>query len=282
MTAGAVAAGGAAASAGKQAAPAKAATTAKPPLPIGLVQTVVGLSLLALGAALSMRADLGTSAISCIPFVVSQFTPVTVGVLSMALQAILVISQVIILRRDAGISQVLQIPVAFFIGFMIDVWVGVVKVVPVGPYWSRAVVCVVSVACTALGVALFVHGGITCAPAEGFALAVSTRTGISFPVMKTVTDVSMAVIAVLVGFVAMGRLAGVREGTVLAVLCVGFLSKQFSKLLFRDKSTQHAAELPVEGVESLDASAEPLAEAIEAVEEGAKGLLEDAEQVVAA
>ena len=35
--------------------------------------------------------------------------------------------------------------------------------------------------------------------------------------------------SILIGLVALGRVEGVREGTVAAALCVGLASKQFSK-----------------------------------------------------
>lgn len=51
---------------------------------------VLGLIVMAFGVALSIRADLGTSPISSLPYVVSLFTPLTVGTATIAMHCVLV------------------------------------------------------------------------------------------------------------------------------------------------------------------------------------------------
>ncbi len=62
-------------------------------------------------------------------------------------------------------------------------------------------------------------------PGESFVRAVVFRWKTEFGITKICFDVSMAVIAAVLSFVLAGRLDGVREGTVVAALLVGFIAR---------------------------------------------------------
>lgn len=59
----------------------------------------VGLTIMAFGVAFSIKAGLGTSPISSLPYVLSQFTPLTVGTATIALHITLILLQILLLRR---------------------------------------------------------------------------------------------------------------------------------------------------------------------------------------
>ena len=56
-------------------------------------------------------------------------------------------------------------------------------------------------------------------------------TPFKFGNMKVALDVTLVVLSVAAGFIFLGRLEGVREGTVAAALLVGQVSKIFSRYL---------------------------------------------------
>ena len=49
--------------------------------------------------------------------------------------------------------------------------------------------------------------------------------------MKVITDVSLVVAAVLLSFIFLADLYGVREGTIAAAICVGLVSKMVIRLI---------------------------------------------------
>lgn len=53
----------------------------------------------------------------------------------------------------------------------------------------------------------------------------------NFETTKVIFDTSMAVIAAVLSFVFSGQLSGVREGTIIAALLVGFIAKMLGKKL---------------------------------------------------
>lgn len=206
---------------------------------------LAGLAVLTSGIALSKTSNLGTSAISGIPCVLSFVTPLSMGTASMIVNGLLVLIQVALLRRATGLAQLLQLPFVILMGVLIDVWNTAFSWVGADTYLVQALLCLASIFLTAVGVSLIVHSGLTSAPAEGLALVLSGRTGIPFSRTKTAVDCCLAGGAVLLSLVFLGRLEGVREGTVVAVLCVGFLSRQVSRFLFERR--QAPETVPAKG-----------------------------------
>lgn len=67
-------------------------------------------------------------------------------------------------------------------------------------------------------------------PGEGMVLAFSVVLRKSFGTVKVWNDVTLVLLAVILGFVCLGHVAGVREGTVVSAFLVGFLIKGIAAL----------------------------------------------------
>ena len=89
------------------------------------------------------------------------------------------------------------------------------------------------VGCAVLGFGVFmeVAANVIMLPGEATANTISTITGRDFGTVKVCVDVSMCVIAVLLSLLLFRELQGVREGTVVSALLVGFLSGLFQRCL---------------------------------------------------
>lgn len=70
----------------------------------------VGLVIMSFGIACSIKAELGTSPVSSLPFVLSQFTPLSVGIASVLVNATLILLQILLLRRQYDPIQLIQLP----------------------------------------------------------------------------------------------------------------------------------------------------------------------------
>lgn len=82
---------------------------------------IAGILLIGNGVALTIRSDLGTSPISSIPYVLNLILPnITVGTFAIIINLIMVLIQVIILKKKSSINQLVQIPLLFLLGFSID------------------------------------------------------------------------------------------------------------------------------------------------------------------
>ncbi len=187
------------------------------------VLLVTGLFIMACGIAMSKRAELGTTPISCIPAVLS-YTSLTIGTWTVIFNTLMVLAQVLLLRREFQRFQLLQIAVGFLIGAFTDIWMMLMDpfVNPAG-YPAQWAFCVLSVVILGFGVMLEIRSNVLMAPGEGLVLALSRVTGVPFPRMKVVSDVSMVAVGVLLSLLLNGGLFGVREGTVFAAITVGFV-----------------------------------------------------------
>ena len=197
---------------------------------------LVGLSIMAFGVAFSIKASLGTSPISSVPYVISLFTPLTVGTATITMHCVFILLQILILRKNYHPIQLMQLPVAFFFGYLTDFGVWAVQGITCNTYWQQWIVCLIGILLVAVGVSFEVKAGVVVLAGEGVVLAIcKVLPKVKFGYMKVGFDVTLVVIACVLSIVFTGRLQGVREGTVAAALLVGLIAKQLGKLLARWK-----------------------------------------------
>ena len=193
---------------------------------------LAGLSIMAFGVAFSIKASLGTSPISSVPYVVSLFAPLTVGTATIVMHCVFILLQILILRRNYHPIQLMQLPVAVFFGYLSDFGVWAVRGIHCSTYWQQWIVCLIGILLVAAGVSLEVKAGVVVLAGEGVVLAIcKVLPKIKFGYMKVGFDVTLVVIACILSFTFTGHLQGVREGTVAAALLVGLIAKQIGKLL---------------------------------------------------
>ena len=191
----------------------------------------VGLFIMSFGVGLSVKATLGTSPISSIPNVLNIITGLTVGTTTIIFNVLLVVLQIIILRKRFDPIQLIQIPVSIAFGFLCDFALWCLNGMVVESYWSQWMVCGAGILLVALGVSMEVAGNVATLPGEGTVLALCRITPIKFGYMKVICDSSMVVIAAALILIFHHKLEGVREGTVAAAILVGLIAKLFNKFM---------------------------------------------------
>ena len=127
------------------------------PIPNMLLRCIImitGLGFVAFAVALSRATGLGTSPISCVPAVLSYITPYTIGAITFFMNLIFIALQVVLLRRDFKIVQLLQIAFVGLFSLMIDLFVPLCHVFPMDNYAWQLFFTLISIICTAFGVFL--------------------------------------------------------------------------------------------------------------------------------
>lgn len=186
---------------------------------------LVGLFISSLGVSLITKADLGTSPISAIPYVLSLHFPLTLGQFTVAFSLFLILLQLLMLRRRFKAEHLLQIPIS--VAF-IDLTMVLLDFLEPQAYPAKVVSLLIGCVVLAFGVFLEVLGDVAMLPGESFVRAVVSIWKTDFGTTKICFDVSMTVIAVVASFVLAGLLTGVREGTLIAALLVGFIARLFA------------------------------------------------------
>ena len=192
---------------------------------------IIGVSIMSLGIALSLKSTLGTPPISCIPAVLAVAFPMTVGEFTIIFNALLVLFQMLLLRKIT-ISQIAQMLVCILFGYMIDFNLSVITFINPSDYISQWILLIVSCFVLAFGLVIEVKSDITMLPGDGSVVAIGEVLN------KDITVVSIGVILALV---FIGHLEGVREGTIFSAITVGFII-QFYNNIFGEKIDDYFKE----------------------------------------
>ena len=192
---------------------------------------IIGLLVNSIGVSLITKAELGTSPISSIPYVLSLNYPLTLGTFTVSFSLLLMALQLLILKRDFKLEHVLQIPVSFLFGVFIDLSMMMLSFVHSEFYFIKDVYLLISCIILGIGVYMEMLADVVMLPGESFVRAVVYRWKTEFGLTKVVFDVSMTVMAGILSFLFSGKLLGVREGTIVAAILVGFIARLIAKKL---------------------------------------------------
>ena len=192
---------------------------------------LVGLFVNALGVSLVTKASLGTSPISSIPYVLSLNFPLTLGNFTIIFSIFLIVLQIIILRKNFKLENILQIPVSIAFGYFIDLTMYMFFWVNPQNYIVKVIALLAGCLVLGFGVYIEVVADVVMLPGESFVRAIVMTCNTNFGTTKIIFDSSMAVIAGVLSFTFSGRLNGVREGTIIAAMLVGFIARLLGKKL---------------------------------------------------
>ena len=193
---------------------------------------LIGLFVASLGVAFSTKAGLGTSPVASVPYSVSLVNhALSFGWWLNVLSLIQITVQVALLRkRCKPIEIVIQTAVAFLYGYLTDFSCRILNGVQPAAYVARFALMLVGCIVLALGIWIQYKGGVAMMPGEAMNRAISIVTGKRYENVKVFFDVLYILIATVVCLVFIGRLAGVREGSVIAALLVGNIIKGYNRV----------------------------------------------------
>lgn len=197
------------------------------------VLLVIGLFFSAIGVAVTKRGDLGVSPISSVANVIAErFTFFTLGNWLIVWNCVLIVGQIILLRKKFNPVQLLQIPLSFLFGWFTDFGVWCASFIPADIYPVRLLMVMVGTVILGFGITLCVIANVVMNSGEAFVKAVSDTIHKNFGNVKIVFDISCVILAVILSLTFFDfKIVGTREGTVIAALCTGLVVKFFSKLL---------------------------------------------------
>ena len=192
---------------------------------------LVGLFVNGLGVSFITKAGLGTSPITSIPYTLSLgFTP-TVGMFTLVFNIFLVILQVILLRRNFQLQNLLQLPIIALFSFFIDLTMSLLGFMQPETYAMKVVSLIVGCLILGFGVFMEMVANVAMLPGEATVRAVSDVFSTDFGKTKIAFDSSMTIIASILSFIMFKHLDGVREGTIVAAILVGFIARLFKKYI---------------------------------------------------
>jgi len=205
---------------------------------------ILGLFVVALGVRISLIANLGLGPGTAMALTINNFIPIKEGIAiySFLITIVVVIIQILILRRDFKPVSLVQIVFSFIYSlFIAYVDPLVAWWIPTG-YVMRFIQLVVSVILTGLGIFFVVKSKIIPMPPECLIFAVQTKIKSSVGTLRTCYDCSNLLVAIILGFLftlihdkftVLNFLnnSGIREGTVISAVFAGIFVNIFDKIM---------------------------------------------------
>lgn len=198
---------------------------------------LISLFLLALGVALCIRSQLGSSVISSAPYAFTlagragYVFPWTLGMYTNILNILLVIGQIIVLGRNFKTIQLLQLVIGIVFGVLIDFSMSLTSIVECDAIFPRLILMIVGSTVMSLGVTMEIRCGSITMPGEGLPAAIALKTGKDFSMIKILVDISLVMIAAISAYVFfhtwLWNVVGV--GTLFAMVYCGMAVKFFSR-----------------------------------------------------
>lgn len=194
---------------------------------------IVSLFVMAIGVAMTKKAELGVSPISSVANVMSiQFTSLSIGNWLIIWNCVLILGQILFLRKKFQSVQLMQIPLSFLFGYFTDFGMWLMSFFDTDTYAVKMIFVIVGTVILGFGVALSVIANVVMNSGEAFVKAVSDVTHKDFGNLKIGFDVSCVVVSVVLSLIFFKmKIVGTREGTIIAALTTGILVKLFSKLI---------------------------------------------------
>jgi uncharacterized membrane protein YczE/cytidylate kinase len=185
----------------------------------------VSLFVNAMGIAFITKALLGTSPITSVTYVLSMFTPLSIGQWTIVLNLLFVLFELPFMTRkelkDDLRMFLLQIPISLCFGTFIDLSMNMLYWLEPVKYIDQIIYLLVGCVILAAGITLEVKANVAMMAGEYFVRVISQRFHGEFGYVKLCFDIILVCIACLFSICFMSGIYGVREGTVAAALLVG-------------------------------------------------------------
>ena len=193
---------------------------------------LIGLFIASMGVALSAKAGLGTSPVASVPYSVSLVNhTLTFGWWLNMWSVLQIAVQIALLRKKCKpVEIIIQTVLAFVYGYLTDFSCKLISGLQANTYIMQFALMILS--CFVLGFGIWVQfkGGVAMLPGEAMNRAISEVTGIKYENIKIFFDVLYIIVAAAICFIFIGKLEGVREGSIIAAVLIGNIIKLYNSL----------------------------------------------------
>ncbi len=212
----------------------------------------IGLFVMTIGVALSVKSNLGVSPVSSIPYTITCVWGIEMGKATILFHIVLIILQILLLRKNFKPAQLSQVLVGIVFGYFTTFCNYMVSFLPSPENIGiRIIMMLISTVVIAFGIFLYLPAGLIPLAGEGCMQAVSSVTHVEFSKVKICFDCTMVLVSAITCLTVLHKLGSVGLGTVVAAILVGVIvgiinrafGKQRDKLLGKasDETPQTAA-----------------------------------------
>ena len=184
----------------------------------------VGLFIMTIGIAVSVKSNFGVSPVSSIPYTMTCVWGIEMGNATIIFHCALVLIQIILLRRQFKIINLLQIPVGIVFGKFTTLCNYLATFFPAPENIAvRFAMVLVSALFVAVGIFFYVPVNIMPLAGEGCMGTISQVSGVEFSKIKIIFDCSMVAVSLATCLIAIHNFGSVGIGTIISAFLVGMI-----------------------------------------------------------
>lgn len=200
---------------------------------------IVSLFFATMGVAVTKHGELGVSPISSVANIISyKFTFLSLGMWLIIWNCVLILGQILILRKDFKLIQLLQVPLSFVFGYFTDFGMWCVSFIPANSYIIRLILVICGIIILGFGISLSVIANVIMNSGEAFVKAVSDKSKQNFSNVKIGFDVLCVILSIILSLLFFsGNIVGTREGTIISAFLTGIVVKFFTRILDKPFTT---------------------------------------------
>ena len=200
----------------------------------------LGLWILAFGIALSVNSNLGVSPVSSLPYVVSRILNISLGTCTTIVYTVYILLQMVLGGKKFQPALLLQLVFSTVFGYFVDGAKFLLGDFCLPTYFGQLVTLFGSVMLIGFSLVLYIDVQLAPMPAEGLVGCLAAKLGKPFSSVKTAFDCTSVLVGAVLSLVFLGKLDGIREGTVITALLAGrmmgllrrYLSPMIRKICF--------------------------------------------------
>lgn len=197
---------------------------------LSIIISILALILLALGAALQVKATVGLSPWDALTATISDLTGLKFGTASMVSNFLMIALQLLILRRHFKLSYWTQVPIVFGFGYVVNFFLYKILQFNLDQYWLRIIFFAIGNNLAAFANSFLVTIDTIIMPPEGFSSAVAKVSHFDFSKVRLSLDVASVVFSLL-STLLMSTTLEIREGTVIGIILYNLSLKIYLKVL---------------------------------------------------
>jgi len=179
-----------------------------------------GILMVSVGIVLCKKCNLGISPVSSIPLIMESIIPFTFGNLTMLFHLINTILQLILEHRKIAVRTILQIPLAFCFGMVID-WIQGFIIIDDSKLICQLMALVLSVFFTGFGMLCMISVNLIQNPPDGLVCVLSRKLNRELGQIKIYYDITCVIISSIIGTIVIGKPRGLGIATIVSAIFVG-------------------------------------------------------------
>lgn len=194
------------------------------------IMLTLGIVIAALGMTLLVKSSLGQSTVSAISYNIGIVTNMKTGTILALINYICFFAQIILLKRNFKIIQVLQLVITTVFGGLLNIFlynISFISNINLNNYILKLVVLLGGIICMAYGISLMIIADLIFLPFEGLCNLIASKLKIPFGTLRRYVDIVFVIISIGIIIIYKIPNTSIREGTIIYTALFGTLTNVF-------------------------------------------------------